>query len=600
MRDRAGYIDLTAFTIFDVTGPGALDAVQRVAMRQMDVAVGRNVYTPVLTPNGGFKADLTIMRTGDDAFRVVTGGGWGMSDLKWFKDHLPHDGSAQIHDQTNAWATLGLWGPRARDILASVTSDDVSNEGFPFAHFKTIEVGPLKVIASRISYVGDLGWELYVPIEQGARLWDMIAEAGLPHGAVPVGAGVYGTTGRLEKCYRAYGAELEGEYDVVEAGMAWGKVKDDDFIGKEAHVRQRESEPAAHMCTLTVDDHTSKIRRQALHARRRAGPDARRRDDLRRQGPPLVRDQRRRRTIDLKAHPDVLPAARARQARRAATGPVHGRAISGHGRGRGLDPDLRPRQLPRALMNILVCVKRVPLTGGKITLTPDEQAIQTRHLGFTISPHEECGAEEAIRLVEQHGGSSTVLTLGPAEAEEQLRDMMAIGIDQGIHLVTDGGEWDPEATAAAIVQTIQAQSEPYNLILFGNESADAGNYQVMVRVAHALGLPCVNGIKGIRVEGDKLRCEQEVAGGRDVYVVPMPAVVSVKEGINLPRYPSVPGRLRAKRKPLEASNPARPDSRLEMVRLVLPQTASKQAEVLGNGPEAAPAVVRVLQEIGVV
>ncbi len=257
MRDRAGYIDLTAFAIFDVTGPGALDAVQRVAMRQMDVPVGRVVYTPILLPAGGFKADLTIMRLSDDVFRVVTGGGWGMSDLKWFRDHLPTDGSAQVHDQTNAWTTLGLWGPRARDILASVTSDDVSHEAFPFARWKAIEVGPLEVMASRISYVGDLGWELYVPIEQGARLWDIVAEAGVPYGAVPVGAGVYGTTGRLEKGYRAYGAELEGEYDVVEAGMAWGKVKDQDFIGKEAHVRQREQEPAAHMCTLTVDDHTS-------------------------------------------------------------------------------------------------------------------------------------------------------------------------------------------------------------------------------------------------------------------------------------------------------------------------------------------------------
>jgi glycine cleavage system aminomethyltransferase T len=181
-----------------------------------------------------------------------------MSDLEWFSDHLPGDGTAQIHDQTNSWCTLGLWGPRARDILASVTSDDVSNEGFPFARWQTIEVGPLQVMASRISYVGDLGWELYVPIEQGARLWDIVAEAGAPHGIVPAGIGVYGTTGRLEKCYRAYGAELEGEYNVVEAGMAWGKVKDQDFVGKEAHVRHREEAPAASMCTLTVEDHTSK------------------------------------------------------------------------------------------------------------------------------------------------------------------------------------------------------------------------------------------------------------------------------------------------------------------------------------------------------
>jgi electron transfer flavoprotein beta subunit len=250
-------------------------------------------------------------------------------------------------------------------------------------------------------------------------------------------------------------------------------------------------------------------------------------------------------------------------------------------------------------MNILVCVKRVSLTGGKITLTEDGQAIQTRHLGFTVSPHEECAAEEAIRLIEQQGGASTVLTLGPAEAEEQLRDMMAIGIDRGIHLVTDGGEWDPQATAAAIVGAIRAEPEPFDLLLFGTESADAGNYQVAIRVAQALGLPCVNGIKGITVDDDALRCEQEVGDGRDVYRVPTPCVVTVKEGINLPRYPSVPGRMRAKRKPVAASEPARIAARLPMVRLVLPAGASKQAEVLGHGADAAPRVVEILTEIGV-
>ena len=235
-------------------------------------------------------------------------------------------------------------------------------------------------------------------------------------------------------------------------------------------------------------------------------------------------------------------------------------------------------------MNILVCVKRVPLTGGKIVLTDDARAISTRHLGFTISPHEECGCEEAVRLIEQHGGSSTVLTLGPPEAEEQLRDMMAIGIDRAIHLVADGSdEWDPQATAQAIVEAIQNEAEPYDLLLFGNESADAGNYQVAIRVAHKLGLPVVTGIKAITAEDGSLRCEQEVPGGRDVYMVPMPAVVTVKEGINLPRYPSVPGRLRAKRKPLEASSPARPEPKLEMVKLTLPPGSGKQAEILGNG-----------------
>ena len=250
-------------------------------------------------------------------------------------------------------------------------------------------------------------------------------------------------------------------------------------------------------------------------------------------------------------------------------------------------------------MRVLVCVKRVPLTGGKINLTEDERAIQTRHLGFTVSPHEECGAEEAIRLVEAQGGESVTLTLGPAEAEEQLRDLMAIGIDRGIHLVTDGSEWDPQATAAAIVAAIRSEPEPFDLILFGTESADAGNYQVAIRVAYALGLPVVNGIKAITVDASSLRCEREVSGGRDVYELTMPAVVTVMEGINLPRYPSVPGRMRAKRKPVAASEPSRPDARLKLVRLVLPAASSKQVEILGSGSDAAPRVVEVLREIGV-
>ena len=258
MRDRAAMFDLTAFCIFDITGPGALEAVQKVSMRQMSVATGKVVYTPVLSPSGTFKSDLTVMKLGDEHFRVVTGGAHGMADMKWYADHLPDDGTAHVTDLTSAWTTLGLWGPKARDILASLTSDDVSNESFPFASCRTIEIDSLRVLASRISYVGELGWELYVPMEQGAKLWDLVREAGEPHGVVPAGIGVYGTTGRLEKCYRAFGFELDADYDVVEAGMAWGKVKTPEFVGKEAHVRHRESDPVAVLCTLTVDDHTSK------------------------------------------------------------------------------------------------------------------------------------------------------------------------------------------------------------------------------------------------------------------------------------------------------------------------------------------------------
>jgi electron transfer flavoprotein beta subunit len=253
-------------------------------------------------------------------------------------------------------------------------------------------------------------------------------------------------------------------------------------------------------------------------------------------------------------------------------------------------------------VRILVCVKRVPITGGRIVLTEDARAIETRHLGFTISPHEECGVEEAVRLVEGQGGESVVLTLGPAEAEEQLRDAMAIGVDRAVHLVTDGEEWDPQATAAAIVDVIheeEAANAAFDLVFFGNESADAGNYQVGVRVAHALGRPIATGLKGLTVEGGTARCEQEAAGGRDVYVLPLPAVLTVKEGLNLPRYPSVPGRLRAQRKPLETRTPPRPEPRLAMLRLVVPAGEGKQAEILGEGAAAAPRVVEVLRETGV-
>ncbi|HEU4971194.1 MAG TPA: electron transfer flavoprotein subunit beta/FixA family protein [Gaiellaceae bacterium] len=253
-------------------------------------------------------------------------------------------------------------------------------------------------------------------------------------------------------------------------------------------------------------------------------------------------------------------------------------------------------------MRILTCVKRVPMTGGKIVLSGDEQAIETKHLGFTISPHEECGVEEAVRLIEANGGESVVLTLGPPEAEEQLRDAMALGADRAIHLVTDGNEWDPQATAAAIVEAIRADeaaNSPFDLVCFGNESADSGGYQIGIRVAYALGRPVATGLKGVSLDGSSVRCEQEVPGGRDVYVLPLPAVVTVLEGLNLPRYPSVPAKLRAQRKPLDSSSPARPEPRLEKLRLVVPESQGKEAEILGHGPDAAPAVVEVLQRIGV-
>jgi electron transfer flavoprotein beta subunit len=252
----------------------------------------------------------------------------------------------------------------------------------------------------------------------------------------------------------------------------------------------------------------------------------------------------------------------------------------------------------------LVCVKRVPATGGRITLTEDQQAIDTKFLGFTVSPHEECAVEEAVRLVEAHGGSSTVLTLGPEVATEQLRSAIAMGVDRAILLEIGDDEWGAVATAAAILDAVRAEHEAgrgFDVLLFGNEAADTGDYQVGIRVAHALGLPCVTGIKRLEVsEGTVTVRRESASGGWEIFEVGLPAVFTVKEGINLPRYPSVPGRMRAKKKEIEVIVPARRPGGLERIKLKLPPEAGGEVEILGNGPEAVGAVVDILQQLGVI
>jgi glycine cleavage system aminomethyltransferase T len=181
----------------------------------------------------------------------------GMRDRKIFTDALPADGSAQLHDATNQWTTIGLWGPRARDVVHGVTAADMSHAGFPFLTSKSVDINGVRTLASRISYVGELGWEIYVPIEQGLRVWDALWEAGRAHGMAAVGIGTYAVTARLEKGYRAHGAELELDFDLVEAGITRPSVKDEDFVGKAAYLEQRSRPPAAILCTLTVDDPTS-------------------------------------------------------------------------------------------------------------------------------------------------------------------------------------------------------------------------------------------------------------------------------------------------------------------------------------------------------
>ncbi len=255
-------------------------------------------------------------------------------------------------------------------------------------------------------------------------------------------------------------------------------------------------------------------------------------------------------------------------------------------------------------MEILVCVKRVPMVGGRIVVTPDEQDVDTSMSGFTVSPHEECAVEEAVQLVERHGGSVSVLTLGPKGAVEQLRAALALGASHAILLETDGREWGSIDTAKAIAGTVRqgaAAGSRYDLLLFGNEAADTGDYQVPVRVSHELGLPCVTGIKNIAVTGQNLQARREYRGIEEVFDITLPAVISVKEGINLPRYPSLPGRLRAKRAVIKEFTPVQQqmEGGLRKEALRVPETAGRHAEVLGAGADAVPALVRVLKDLGV-
>jgi electron transfer flavoprotein beta subunit len=253
-------------------------------------------------------------------------------------------------------------------------------------------------------------------------------------------------------------------------------------------------------------------------------------------------------------------------------------------------------------MRVLVCVKRVPAPGSRINITADGQAVDTAFLGFTMSPHEECAVEAAVQLVEQHGGEATVLTLGPAEADEQLRYAASLGVSKAVLLPIDGADWDPQRTARAIgeaIIAIEAADGAFDVILFGNESADSGGFQVGVRVARALGRPIVNGIKGIEITGESVRARREADAGVEVYELPMPVVLGVKEGINLPRYPTLKGRLASKKVDVALVAPTATAGGQHMVTLWQPAEQASATVILGQGPDAASAVVDLLEELGI-
>lgn len=253
-------------------------------------------------------------------------------------------------------------------------------------------------------------------------------------------------------------------------------------------------------------------------------------------------------------------------------------------------------------MDILVCVKRVPLLGSAIVLVDDASAIDTRRLGFTLSPHEECAVEAAVQLVEAQGGSVTLLSLGTADSEEQLREQLAIGADRAIIAVisgTDAPEPDPQATATALVEAIRADGASFDLILMGSESADVAGSQTGIRVAHALGLPVVTNVKGLGISDGVARCERAVGSEREVYRVPLPAVITVKDGLNIPRYPSVPGRIKARKKAVTTHEVPVSEPRIVKSRLVVPPSTAKGTTVLTPDAAGAATLVEVFREVGV-
>ncbi|HAQ24108.1 MAG TPA: glycine cleavage system protein T [Acidimicrobiaceae bacterium] len=257
LRENCGVVDLSAFQIYELEGPGAVEYAERLAVNKIDVPIGRAVYTPWLNTEGGFHSDLTMMRMAEDCVRIVTGVFDGGRDEFWALRHLPTDGSVKFRNITRNLTTLGLWGPNAPSVLSQLTDHDLSQDGSPYGSIVEAEVAGVPVQLFRISYVGDSGWEIYTDWDNGPTLWDSLFEAGRDSGVRATGGGVYGTSGRLEKGYRLMGAELESEYNPLEAGLARPRVKDADFFGKEAYLAARATgSPEVVMCTLTVEDQT--------------------------------------------------------------------------------------------------------------------------------------------------------------------------------------------------------------------------------------------------------------------------------------------------------------------------------------------------------
>ena len=253
-RERVALYDLTPFTKLEVSGPGALAYLQWLTANQMDRPIGKVTYTAMLNARGGIRCDVTITRLAPDRFLLITGGATGMADLAWLREHLPDDGSVTIRDLTSSLCCLGCWGPRARDCVRTVSADDFSNAAFPYYSARQVTIGSVPVLAARVSYVGELGWELYAPTEYGLALWDTLWEAGQPFGIAAIGGGAFDSL-RLEKGYRLWGADIHTEYTPDEAGLGFAvRPNKGDFLGRSALLRARADGPMRTLCCLILDD----------------------------------------------------------------------------------------------------------------------------------------------------------------------------------------------------------------------------------------------------------------------------------------------------------------------------------------------------------
>ena len=254
-RQAAALFDESSFAKIEISGAGALAFLQRLCANDLDRPVGSITYTQMLNTRGGIECDFTVTRLAEELFLIVTGTAFGNHDLGWIRAHLPADGSVRVRDITSSRACLGIWGPRARDILAPLTRDDLSNEAFPYLTAREITLAHVPVLALRVTYVGELGWELYPPSEYGRGLWQTLWEAGRAQGMLAGGYRAIDAL-RLEKGYRVWSSDITPEETPYEAGLGFAVRLDKgtDFIGREALLARKAAGPRRRLACLVLDD----------------------------------------------------------------------------------------------------------------------------------------------------------------------------------------------------------------------------------------------------------------------------------------------------------------------------------------------------------